>query len=507
MTGSGIMTGEHPQEHAFAALQNWLQAYHLEEESRRNWHLLETPDGKTLLFEAGSGLFLGISDLGKAILNLRMLPASQAREEIGHIARRFPASEIAACMEELEAILRLLDRQALPSPARERETAPSGISLQTMFGCNLACRYCFAAPARKHSPVRTMAPSTARRALDWLADSLQKTGEQGVIHVNSAAEPMLGWELLLLVDDYRRDLERARGVSLVLCILTNGTLLTEERARILHDRGIYISSVSLDGPPEIHDGLRRFPDGQGSYQAVARNLPHIQEFAPPWLAAAATLTGSYPQPRRIVEHLLALGFPQIILKPVRAPHSAPYAVNGQTLEAVKEGYRDYVCWFLDRLEAGDERILDVCVNPGDFFGRFVLRLLGRHRLGYRCTAGSESLAVAPDGGLYPCDNFIGIEAFRLGDVFQGLDRQQALLGGEALYVDAKPGCRACWARYLCGGGCYASAHLATGDPTQPDPVQCELVRVLIEYGMWFLDALSRRAPEMLARLAQRGQQA
>ncbi len=35
-------------------------------------------------------------------------------------------------------------------------------------------------------------------------------------------------------------------------------------------------------------------------------------------------------------------------------------------------------------------------------------------------AGSEYLAVTPEGDLYPCHQFVGEEGFRIGDVFNGI---------------------------------------------------------------------------------------
>ncbi len=37
-----------------------------------------------------------------------------------------------------------------------------------------------------------------------------------------------------------------------------------------------------------------------------------------------------------------------------------------------------------------------------------------------CGAGSEYLAVTPEGDLYPCHQFVGEEGFRIGDVFNGI---------------------------------------------------------------------------------------
>lgn len=52
----------------------------------------------------------------------------------------------------------------------------------------------------------------------------------------------------------------------------------------------------------------------------------------------------------------------------------------------------------------------------DFFARYLIRLIRRTKQPYRCEAARTTFAVSIDGGLYPCDNFVKLEQFRLGHV-------------------------------------------------------------------------------------------
>jgi radical SAM protein with 4Fe4S-binding SPASM domain len=506
-----------------ALLHRWQQTNALDRASRSRLHLFRAPDGKRFLFEAESGLFFELSELGFALMRLRGLrfiesadtsangtasvpygSVEQTEEVISDIAEKFSASEVAECADESYEALTFLHQQTLPPPAKQRGAPSYTLSLHTSLKCNLACSYCFAASARECSDVsgQTMSRATAQRALDWFADFLSETGARGVIGFNLAAEPLMSWDLLMFVDDYRKHLECTRGLSLLLSMVTNGTLLTEAKTRCLQERGIRISTLSVDGPPDVHDALRCFPNGRGSYQAVARNLPHALQLFPR-LKGAATLTALHPNPQPIAEHLLKLGFAEILIKPVRASHSAPFAITWENLESVKQGYQEYVRWLVERLESGDERILEACVSHHDFFWRFVMRLLTRSKTGYRCPAAYGILAVGPDGSIYPCDNFVGMEAFRVGDIWTGLNGKREAQFGEGLYVDDKESCRRCWARYLCGGGCYYCAQLVNDDIAQPDLVKCAVVRHLIELGIWFCATLAERCPEMFALLVER----
>ncbi|MFX9597044.1 SPASM domain-containing protein, partial [Acinetobacter baumannii] len=76
-----------------------------------------------------------------------------------------------------------------------------------------------------------------------------------------------------------------------------------------------------------------------------------------------------------------------------------------------------------------------------------------------CGVAGSYLGVSSNGQVYPCFRHIGLKEYRLGDVRAGIDdgKRQDFLGKEAADVDNRPVCSECWARYMCGGGCYADS--------------------------------------------------
>ena len=119
-----------------------------------------------------------------------------------------------------------------------------------------------------------------------------------------------------------------------------------------------------------------------------------------------------------------------------------------------------------------------------------------------CLAGGGILAVAADGVVFPCDHFVGIPGFAMGNVgdprFPGepFARIEKLFAGCA--VGARPGCARCVARDVCGGQCYAAAYQASGDIARPDPQFCKRVRTTYaeldpEVSAMLDDAASARA--------------
>ena len=127
--------------------------------------------------------------------------------------------------------------------------------------CNLACRYCYAS----EQDARTMSWDTARRAVDLAAE-----GGAPFILQFSGGEPLLALPLLVQIADY----VRGNRIRARMDIQTNGTLISDEAADVLCDAGIGVG-VSLDGRPDVHDALRRFPDGRGTSSAVITGIQRL----------------------------------------------------------------------------------------------------------------------------------------------------------------------------------------------------------------------------------------
>ncbi|NTV11828.1 MAG: SPASM domain-containing protein, partial [Zoogloea sp.] len=95
---------------------------------------------------------------------------------------------------------------------------------------------------------------------------------------------------------------------------------------------------------------------------------------------------------------------------------------------------------------------------------------------YPCLAGQGILAVSPAGDVYPCDHFVGLSAFRMGNVhdddFPGERFLRVSERMEWNLVEARPRCTNCRIRHLCGGECPAHSYLRQGDIAEPSPCHC-----------------------------------
>ena len=136
--------------------------------------------------------------------------------------------------------------------------------------CNLACRHCF------------YHPGTGRPAAVMADDVLEATVRGFLI---DESHPMIfAWQggepSLAGLDFYRRALELQRrfareGQRIANTFQTNGVLVDDEWAEFLAANE-FLVGLSIDGPAECHDALRRAADGSGSHSRAVRAWRALQ---------------------------------------------------------------------------------------------------------------------------------------------------------------------------------------------------------------------------------------
>lgn len=97
-----------------------------------------------------------------------------------------------------------------------------------------------------------------------------------------------------------------------------------------------------------------------------------------------------------------------------------------------------------------------------------------------CGSGSEYLAVTPEGDLYPCHQFVGIEEFKMGTVDTGITENKMRELFQNCNVYSKEDCKNCWAKFYCSGGCAANAYQFHKDINKPYEIGCKLQQKRIE---------------------------
>ena len=172
-------------------------------------------------------------------------------------------------------------------------------------------------------------------------------------------------------------------------------------------------------------------------------------------------------------HMADLGFTELSMEPVVCAPEDPAALTAEDLEIVKDQYELLAKDMLRREKEG---------KPITFY-HYMLDLTGGPCIYKRisgCGSGTEYMAVTPWGDLYPCHQFVGEEAYKLGDIWNGVTNTALREEFRSCNAYARPECNDCWARFYCSGGCAANAFHATGSIRGVYEAGCELFRKRIE---------------------------
>ncbi|MCI8909417.1 MAG: thioether cross-link-forming SCIFF peptide maturase [Oscillibacter sp.] len=346
------------------------------------------------------------------------------------------------------------------------------LCLHVAHTCNLNCAYCFASQGKYHGDRAVMSFEVGKQALDFLMDH---SGSRRNLEVDFfGGEPLMNWEVVKRLVAYARGVERERGKHFRFTLTTNGMLLDDEVIDFAN-REMDNVVLSLDGRREIHDAARVDYAGRGSYDRV---VPRFQKLVASRKRGTYYIRGTFthrnPDFTKDLFHMADdLGFTELSMEPVVCAPGDPAALTPEDLEVVKEQYELLARDMLRREREG---------RPITFY-HYMLDLTGGPCVYKRisgCGSGTEYMAVTPWGDLYPCHQFVGEEAYKLGDVWNGVTQPQLREEFRACNAYARPDCANCWAKLYCSGGCAANAYHATGSIRGVYEAGCELFRKRIE---------------------------
>lgn len=382
-------------------------------------------------------------------------------------------------------------------PVLKKRRGIRHLELMVTHDCNMRCRYCYGAsesegwdgtPYLYGARQSGMSLDTAKSGVDFLFAASGNRQKLSVIFFGG--EPLLAFDLIQEIVPYIHEKETETGKKAELSLSTNGLLLTKDVVDFLVREKIGCQ-VSIDGPPEIHDRARRTAGGSGSYDAVIKGIKRLIAARPRRSPARATLAHGAVDIPAVTEHLLNLGFGSVHVEPAMG---SDMGITPADLPEIKEQNEEMAA-FLVR-----------SVRKGRFFNytdlvRFIRQTrVVRNRQAHYCGAGRTYFALSQEGDFYPCHRFVGMEAYRMGSVAEGMDLalQRRILD---LTVDNRPVCRRCWARYLCGGGCWKHGVDAHGALESPDEaVSCEIIKHLIECALAVNSELSVSDRDILSDL-------
>ncbi len=434
--------------------------------------------GYNVLLDTNSGGVHIVDDLTYDLLDNVQPPFEDTcpQKIVDKLGKIYNTDEIKECYDEIVSLYNdkiLFSEDDYEKFALTSVASPiKAMCLHVSHDCNLRCKYCFASTGDYKEGRMLMSLETGKKALDFL---IEKSGDRKFLEVDFfGGEPTLNFDVVKQLVEYGRSREAEANKKFRFTITTNGILLTDDMIEFINKEMNNVV-LSIDGRKEVNDRVRVRVDGSGSYDRILPNFKKVVESRgkdKDWYVRG-TYTKYNLDFSNDVMHLFEQGFDQISVEPVMADPSMPYAITQADLPRIFDEYEELM-----------KKITEVR-NSGKFinFFHFMLDLdqgpcaIKRLR---GCGCGNEYVAIAPNGDIYPCHQFVGNEEYKMGSLNDGSFNDDMKAEFAAAHVYSKPECKKCWAKFYCSGGCNANNYIYAGDIHNAYKLSCEIQKKRLE---------------------------
>ena len=434
--------------------------------------------GYNVLLDVNSGGVHIVDDLTYDLLDNVRPPFEDKCPEsaVKKLSKLYKPEDIQECYEEIVSLYNdkiLFSEDDYEKYALTSVASPvKAMCLHIAHDCNLRCKYCFASTGDFGEGRKLMDFETGKRAIDFL---LEKSGDRKFLELDFfGGEPSMNFDVVKQVVNYARSKEEEYGKKFRFTVTTNGVHLTDDMIDFINAE---MSNVvlSIDGRKEVNDRMRVRVDGSGCYDKIIPNFKKLvdKRGKDKDYYVRGTYTKYNLDFSNDVMHLFDMGFDQISVEPVMADPKEPYAITEADLPKI---FKEYEVLAQKIKKVKDEGkfinffhfMLDLDQGPCA-----IKRLRG-------CGCGNEYVAITPDGDIYPCHQFVGIEEYKMGNLYDGSFNTDMKNMFASAHVYSKPECKKCWAKFYCSGGCNANNYIYAGDIHNAHKLSCQIQKKRLE---------------------------
>lgn len=296
-------------------------------------------------------------------------------------------------------------------------------------GCNFGCIYCY----EQDRPNVLMNEQTEKAIVKFVCSN---SNLKRLSVVWYGGEPLLNFDSMVRLTKIFKQL----NIEYSAKIVSNGYLLTKEKADLMKDLAIRNIQITFDGSEEIHNQRRFLLGGQPTYRKIMDNLKYL------------------------------LSINKEITIDIRTN------IDRRNKDDYNKFYQDF------KSEINDKRVTmypgfvsdllsSECVSPefniseGGYKAQFILDIFDKYGIEiksflpkYRrhsCVASKYfAFVIGPEGELYKCWRMVGNQKEAIGNVNDGsfdMVKFSKYLIGADYTLDSK--CLQCEFITLCGGGC------------------------------------------------------
>jgi uncharacterized protein len=371
------------------------------------------------------------------------------------------------------------EREALAQRFDEHrgDTSQLRVTVLTTLQCNFACGYCVQGDhAHYDAYTGRMSLATADGVAEWVEGRLDAIRPASFVLTFFGGEPLLNLPATYALADRLWAASQARGVRMLVNLITNGLLLTPKVVDRLLPVGLSGIKVTLDGDRESHDRVRPLRGGQGTFDRILTNLSRIAGRCPITIGGNVEpdAVDRYPALLALLrEQPFAESVTKVSFKPVIRTAAAPAPQPLIPLSGLRAGAAVTAAASPSPGPAGGSPC-DTCHFVDDHL-EYLRAETRRH--GFPTPDGvhqgpceihrRHAYTIGPDGTLYACPGFASENALAVGHVEAGRGAAHEPTAARFARLTPWDQCGDCEFIPVCAGGCVVASHHERGDMTAP----------------------------------------
>ena len=328
--------------------------------------------------------------------------------------------------------------------------------------CNFGCQYCHSSIVGMHRTDTDMSIEVAERAVDM---AFQSTSP-GITIEFQGGEPMANWDVLQHVVEYARQKNALIGKALSFSLVSNLSLMTEDKLDYLLERKVQICT-SIDGPKDLHNKHRIYRDADG-FDTTTGWMKRINERYVELgldsnlyrVEALPTVTRAMlERPKDLVDTYVELGCRAIFLRKLD-----PFGFAARTAKTLGYSMEQFIKFYTEAvdyiIELNRQGVQVMERNAAIMLSKMIADYEPNY-LDLRSPGGAVigQLGYHPDGRIYSSDEgrmvaAMGDEAFCIGSLDNTYQELMTAASTRALVIAGtnlgQPDCVSCTYRPYCG---------------------------------------------------------
>lgn len=311
-----------------------------------------------------------------------------------------------------------------------------GLTIAPTINCNMACPYCY-----EEKTAKRMNEDVKNALIKFVKNNITSNNIRSFDVTWYGGEPLLEKELITELSEEFIKITSENKVKYSAGIVTNGSLLDYETAKMLKDKcNVTFAQITIDGLRDTHNGRRILKNGADSFGIITDNIEACKDIMDISIRINVD-RNNVEETKKLIDYFIderkwTDNNVTFYFAPVAKQTDACNAEVSACLSSVEFGEID-------------SQLLRYIYQKGNM--KNIDRVYPRGRFVICGATAANGYVVDPEGYLYKCWDIVGIKENRVGDIFNGPRLNKEYLTWLSLELPEE--CKACSILPICQGGC------------------------------------------------------